>query len=128
MSWLKKEALDLAGPSAGGAPKSNPAPFPGAKPFPPAGGKPAVPPMGGAPMDKKEPLTADAIKKGLTDLIQKEKAADKNVKGLEQALKGVEDFLKESKGDDKAPAKKEKSEDASDEKKEEKVEEKEAAY
>ena len=96
MSWLKKEAADM--PPFGGAPK---------------------------PDAKKEPVTADSVKKNLTELIQKEKVGEKNVKSLEQALKSVEEFLKESKGEDKAP--KEKSEEGDkEEKKEEPKEEKDA--
>jgi hypothetical protein len=114
MSWLKREAAgDL--PPFGGAPKSNPSPFPGAKPFPPAGGKPAVPPMGGASTEKKEEaVTADKVQKDLKKLIQSEKAEGHEVKDLESALKSIDSFLKKDDKEDKAeekPAKEEKADD-----------------
>lgn len=133
MVWLTKKALDIDGPGMG-APKP-PMGGPGGPGRPPMGGPgvttklpmgmggPAKPPMGGP---GKEPVTAESVKKNLTELIQKEKGGEKNVKSLEQALKSVEEFLKEKgegKDEKKAPPKKEKS-DSDDEPKDEKKEEK----
>ena len=97
MVWLKQaDGLEL-GKLPGGLPAKPPMGMPGKPPA--LTGKPPM----GAP--GKAPATPESIKSGLTELIQKEKAAGaENVKSLEEALKKVEEFIKD-KGSDKGEKK-----------------------